>query len=305
MEEKQFSRSAVIMAYHRAHHAMHDTPRIFNDFLAHHLVPEEARAIIEYHMAEAFKLYDPERSASCPDQATAIAWMMRVLAAPSFILSRSRYTEDIRKKSVVQGVQQYVILGAGMDTFAFRCPEMLRRLQVFEVDHPATQDFKRQRINEARWEQPPHLHFVPVDFEKESLAEVLTRSSYDPQVPSFFSWLGVTYYLTRDAIFATLRTMADIALAGSTVIFDYLDTDAFDPGKAAKRVQRMLGEAQFLGEPMKTGFDPSTLAADLASLGLRLHEDLNPPDIQERYFQERTDGYHACEHVHFAWAVIE
>jgi len=293
------------MAYHRAHHAMHDTPRIFNDFLAHHLVPEEARVIIGYHIVEALKSYDPERVASCSDQATAIAWMMRVLAAPSFVLSRARYTEDSLEQAVGQGVKQYVILGAGFDTFAFRRPEMLERLQVFEVDHPATQDFKCQRIAEAGWEQPPHLHFVPVDFEKESLAEVLTQSSYDPHTLSFFSWLGVTYYLTRDAVFTTLRAMADIAPAGSAVIFDYLDTDAFIPEKAAKRVQLMLGEAQFLGEPMKTGFDPSTLAADLTSLGLRLHEDLSPPDIQERYFQERMDGYRACEHVHFARAVVE
>lgn len=305
MEEKQFSRSAVIMAYHRAHHAMHDTPKIFDDFLAHRLVTEEARAIIEYHMTEALKLYDPERAVSCPDQATAIAWMMRALAAPPFILSRSQYTEESLEQAVRQGMKQYVILGAGFDTFAFRRPEMLEKLQVYEVDHPATQSVKRRRLNEAGWGQPAQLHFVPVDFEQESLAAALTRSSYDPQAPSFFSWLGVTYYLTRDAVFATLRSIANIAPVGSTVIFDYLDTDAFDPGKAAKRVQRMLGEAQFLGEPMITGFNPSTLAADFACLGLRLYEDLSPPDIEERYFQGRTDGYHACEHVHFAWAVVE
>ncbi len=305
MEEKQFSRSAVIMAYHRAHHAMHDTPRIFNDFLAHHLVPEEARAIIEYHMAEAFKLYDPERSASCPDQATAIAWMMRVLAAPSFILSRSRYTEDILKKSVVQGVQQYVILGAGMDTFAFRRPDMLEKLQVFEVDHPATQAVKHHRITEAGWEQPAQLHFVPLDFEKESLAEALMRSSYDSQVPSFFSWLGVTYYLTRDAIFATLRAIADISPPGSMVVFDYMDNDAFVPGRIARRVDMIQKSARQMGEPMITGFDPSSLAAELASIGLRVAEDLSPTDIEERYFKGRTDGYHACEHAHYALAVVE
>ena len=108
-------------------------------------------------------------------------------------LGRSRYTEDSLEKAVEQGVKQYVILGAGFDTFAFRCPEILEKLQVYEVDHPATQAFKRSRLAEAGWELPPQLHFVPVDFEQESLAEALTRSSYDPQAPSFFSWLGVTY----------------------------------------------------------------------------------------------------------------
>ena len=150
------------------------------------------------------------------------------------------------------------------------------------------------------------FHFVPVDFEKESLAEALTRSSYDPQVPSFFSWLGVTYYLTRDAIFATLRSIAEIVPSGSTVIFDYLDTDAFVPEKAANRVKITIRYArQNAGEPMITGFEPSALATDLASLGFYLQENLSPTDIEERYFKGRTDNYHACEHLHFARAVVE
>jgi O-methyltransferase involved in polyketide biosynthesis len=143
-----------------------------------------------------------------------------------------------------------------------------------------------------------------VDFTKESLVTALKRSTYDLQTLSFFSWLGVTYYLTCDMVFDTLRSIADIAPAGSTIIFDYLDTDAFVPERAAKRVQRMQEIVRRAGEPMKTGFDPSTLAADLASIGLRLHENLGPSAIEERYFQGRTDGYHAFEHVHFAWAVV-
>ncbi len=198
-----------------------------------------------------------------------------------------------------------MILGAGMDTFAFRRPDMLEKLQVFEVDHPATQAFKRSRLSELCWEQPANLHFVPVDFTKESLAAALTRSSYNPQALSFFSWLGVTIYLPREAVFATLRAIADTAPAGSPVIFDYMDTDAFVPGRAAKYVQVMLKRNQRLGEPvMNAGFDPSTLAVDLARLGLRLHESLSPTDIDGFFFQGRTDGYHAREHMHYAQAVV-
>jgi methyltransferase (TIGR00027 family) len=181
---------------------------------------------------------------------------------------------------------------------------MVSQLQIFELDHPATQAFKRQRLAELGWEVPAFLHFVPVDFTKENLVTALKRTSYDPHQASFFSWLGVTYYLTRDVVFDTLRSMADIAPAGSTIIFDYLDTDAFVPERAASRVQRMLEVVRRTGEPMKTGFDPSTLAADLASIGLRLQENLSPLDIEERYFQGRADGYHAFEHVHFAQAVV-
>ncbi len=305
MEENQVSRTALFTAYVRAYHAMHDAPKIFNDTLAYCLLAEEKRVFFEHQLARYIQLIDPALATSCPDQATSLAWSMQAMPTPPFILSRARYAEDNLEKAVRLGVKQYVILGAGLDTYAFRRPDMLEWLQVFEVDHPATQSIKRHRLAELGWEQPEQLHFVPVDFTKERLAAALTRSSYDPQALSFFSWLGVTMYLTRDVVFATLRSIADVTPVGSTVIFDYLDTDAFVPERAAKRVQMMMEGARHMGEPLKAGFDPSTLATDLASLGLRLHENLSPTDIQERYFQGRTDGYHACEHVHFAWAVVE
>lgn len=302
MEENQASRTALGNAYMRAYHAMHDSPKIFDDFLAYHLIPDDIRLIIEQYMVGAVHSNDPERAASCPDQATALKWAMR---GSGSTLSRARYTEDNLINAVGQGARQYVILGAGMDTFAFRHPEMLEQLQVFEVDHPATQGFKRNRIAELGWEFPANLHFIPVDFTRESLAAVLTRSSYDPQTPSFFSWLGVTYFLTRDEVFATLRNIADVSPSGSTVIFDYFDTDAFVPERAAKGMQVLLDNLRRLGEPLITGFNPPTLAADLERIGLRLHENLSPADIEKRYFKGRTDGYYAGEHMHYAWAVVE
>lgn len=306
MKENKISWTALVAACVRAYHAMHDDPKIFDDFLADRMLTEEWRAIIEQGMARSLQLYDPELASSCPDQATALAWVVRSMApGPPMALGRARYTEDTFEKAVKQGVKQYVILGAGMGTFAFRRPEMLEQVQVFEVDQPATQAFKRHRLTELGWEQPVQLHFVPADFTQESLAAALTRSPYDPKALSFFSWLGVTYYLPCDAVFATLRAIADIAPAGSMVIFDYLDKDAFVPDRVAKRVQVMLEGFRQGGEPIMTGFDPSTLAADLTRLGLRLHEDLSPTDIEERYFQGRTDGYHACEHEHYAWAVVQ
>jgi methyltransferase (TIGR00027 family) len=304
VEENKASLTALISAYARAYHAKYDHPKIFDDFLACHMFTEEEFTSMGRNLAAALPFFDPEGAASCPDQETALALVMRAQSTP-ITVSRARYTEDCLETAVKQGAQQYVILGAGMDTFAFRRPEMVRQLQVFEVDHPATQAFKRGRLAELGWEHPAQLHFVPADFTKESLAAVLKRSSYDPDTVSFFSWLGVTYYLSRDVVLDTLRSLADIAPAGSAIIFDYLDTDAFVPERAAARVQRMQEVVRRTGEPMKTGFDPSTLAADLAAIGLRLYENVRPAEIEERYFQGRTDGLHAFEHVHFAWAVVE
>jgi methyltransferase (TIGR00027 family) len=177
---------------------------------------------------------------------------------------------------------------------------------VFEVDHPATQNFKLLRIAELGWEHPSQFHFIPIDFTKENLATALTHSSsYNPNVKSFFSWLGVTMYLTREEVFSTLHSITEIAPKGSAIVFDYFNTDAFIHEKSSPKTQKKQEIFQKLGEKMITDFNPLTLAEDIASLGLSLYENLSPADIEERYFKGRTYGHHAFEHGHFAYAVVE
>jgi methyltransferase (TIGR00027 family) len=305
MEANHFSRTAIGTAFMRAYHSAYDRPKVFDDFLAHRLIKDEEMRVIEDRHIETFQRTDPARAAACPDRACLLAQWMQTSAPPPIVLARARYAEDLLEKAVSrQEVRQYVILGAGLDTFAFRRPDLLARLQVFEVDHPATQSFKRYRLQELGREQPAQLHFVPVDFSREDLAAALGRSSYDPQAPTFFGWLGVTYYLSREAIAATWGAIASLSPAGGTLIFDYLEADAFVPAKVVQRVHLMMETVASLDEPMITGFDPATLAAELEALGLRLQENLTPADIQERFFAGRPDGYRACEQVHFARAVV-
>jgi methyltransferase (TIGR00027 family) len=193
-----------------------------------------------------------------------------------------------------------------MDTFAFRRPEMMDCLEVFEVDHPATQNLKLLRLSELGWEHPEHLHFIPIDFTKENLATALSCSSaYDSNIKSFFSWLGVTMYLTREEVFKTLRSITEIAPEGSVVIFDYLDSDAFIPEKSSPKMKKKQEVFQKLGEKMITGFNPSTLEEDIASSGLTLRYNLSPEDIEKLYFQGRKDGHHAAEHGHIAYAIVQ
>lgn len=302
MKENQASFSAMMTAYIRAYHSMYDTPKIFDDFLAYYLIPQEVRALIEQGLRREKQISDTEHTVLPSDQTTTFASLTKT----TNILSRARYTEDALEELVRQGVKQYVILGAGMDTFAFRRPELMDCLEVFEVDHPATQNFKLLRLAELGWKHSAHLHFVPVDFTKENLATALTRSSaYDPNIKSFFSWLGVTMYLTREDVFATLRSITDIAPEGSAVIFDYLDSDAFTPGKLSPGMQKKQEIFRKLGEKMITGFNPSTLDKDIAGLGLSLHENLSPEDIEKLYFQGREDGHHAPEHGHIAYAIVK
>jgi len=312
MKENQASFTALSVAYMRAYHTMHEIPKIFDDFLAYDLIPEEKRALIEQHLIEQNvtlnqQLNHSEYAASHSDQTiTSKSLMQATHKYAGFFISRARYAEDALEKAVRQGVKQYVILGAGMDTFAFRQPKMMKHLEVFEVDHPATQEFKLRRLAELEWEHPAKLHFISIDFTKESLVTALnSSSSYDPTIKTFFNWLGVTYFLTRDEVFTTLRSITKIAPAGSTIVFDYIDTDAFIPEKSSPQMQKSLEYLRMIGEPMITGFNPSTLCEELASFGFSLQENLSPEEIEEWYFKGRMDGCHAYEYGHFACAVVK
>lgn len=305
MAQKEVSRTALYSAYFRGYHSAHDNPKIFNDYLANDLLTNEERNLFNKLGLSGLTAYDPKLATSFSDKASAIAFITKILPGPPQILSRARYTEDLLEEAIKEGIKQYVILGAGMDTFTFRRTDMLEKLDVFEVDHPATQASKIQRIKELNWDIPPQMHFASADFNKVGLATELMQSAYDHTKLSFFSWLGVTYYLSYETFLATLREISSISPVGSKMVFDYLDTDAFDPDKAAQRVQAMMYGANQMGEPMTLGLDPSSLAEELSKVGFSVYEDLSPTDIQKLYFQERTDKYYALEHLHIACVEVK
>src|SRR5580698_8350642 len=201
------SRTAQRAAAHRAVHQLIEQGRIFHDPLAVRILGEDPRTL------EAAAVADPAQRG------------MRM-----FIAARSRFAETAVAASVKRGVDQLVVLGAGLDTFAYRNPHA--GLRVFEVDHPATQAWKRQRLAEADIATPDSLTFAPVDFERVSLAEGLGAAGFDPAQPAIFSWLGVVPYLTEAAVFATLGLIAGLA-KGSEVVFTYSDPPAAMPAGAA------------------------------------------------------------------------
>ncbi len=304
MQENQFSRTSLATAFFRAFHSGQEPPLIFHDPLARSLLGEEAYAKLAAHFSQALAEFAPERAGDCPDQATALAESLRLMGSPAVVLCRARFAEECLERAMGQGARQYVILGAGMDTFAWRRPDLLAGLRVFEIDHPATQEFKRRRLAAAGLAVPAGLHFLPVDLSRQSLAEALRGSDFDAQAPAFFSWLGVTYYLTRQDVMATLGAVAQVAPAGSAVVFDYADAQAQVSQDDARRRQLLRERVRQVGEPMRTGLDAANLAGQLAGLGLRLDEDLAPPAIEARYLAGRGDGYRLGEHVHLARAVV-
>jgi methyltransferase (TIGR00027 family) len=201
--------------------------------------------------------------------------------------ARSRYAEDELARAVAQGVKQYVVLGAGLDTFAYRNP--YAGLRVFEVDHPATQSWKRERLQAAEIAVPPSLTFVPVDFERQTLSNGLKGSGFDLDAAAFFCWLGVTPYLTREAWLATTRFIASMP-AGSGVVFDF----AVDPAllKIGQRIAlyALARRVARYGEPFRLFFDPAKLQDELKSLGFHRTEFLQGKEINARYFSDRKDG---------------
>jgi methyltransferase (TIGR00027 family) len=205
----------------------------------------------------------------------------------AFMAVRSRYAEDGLARAVESGTRQYVVLGAGLDTFAYRNP--FSGLRVFEVDHPATQGWKRRRLEAARIPIPESMTFAPVNFESQTLAEGLARAGFQGDQKAFFSWLGVTPYLTRSAAMETFRFVGSLP-EGSEIAFDYaLPPDSLNLAQrlAFNALARRVAAA---GEPFQTFFAPSALREELQPMGFGHFEDLGMAELNARYFDGRPDG---------------
>lgn len=208
-------------------------------------------------------------------------------ALRAFIAARSRYAEDALHAAVAAGVAQYVVLGAGLDTFAYRLSEP-SSLRVFEVDHPSTQAWKRVRLAAAGIAPPAHLELVGFDFERQSLAQAMATTGFDPRRPACVSWLGVTVYLTVEAIRGTLAWVAALQ-AGSTIVFEYAVPSARADAGAEIRAG-MAARSAAVGEPWITFFEPDEMVRLLAAAGFADVEDLDPEAAYQRYFRDRQDG---------------
>ena len=257
------SRTALRVAIRRAAHQLVDPPPVHHDPIAVQLVgPEFARDLerASHRIARDFRAY---------------------------LAARARYAEDRLAEAVAAGVDQYVVLGAGLDTFAYRNP--WPHLRVFEVDFPATQEWKRTLLAERHIAEPASLSFAPVDFEHGTLAEGLVAAGFNPVRPTFFGWLGVVPYLTLQAFRQTLAYIAGCA-EGSGVSFDYVSAPETlsEPRRIIfDRLQNRLREA---GEPMKLYFHADALAEELRQAGFVCCDQADSDRLNDLYFRDRDDG---------------
>jgi methyltransferase (TIGR00027 family) len=270
------SKTALAAALYRATHQIVDRGRVFMDPLAISVLGMGADELTKYA------------------DASPLGRRMR-----AFIAARTRFAEDALQDAFARGATQLVVLGAGLDTYAYR--GLLRdKLRIFEVDHPATQVWKRERLTAAGIAIPPTLTFAPIDFEHESLEAGLASAGFDPKSPTFFMWLGVVPYLTQAAIRSTLGFIANLP-GGADVAFDYSNPpDSLDPQLRAARAERASRVAA-LGEAWISQFDTDALHAQLAELGFSAIEDLSPTRIAQRYFglEQSTSGERGG---HVVWA---
>jgi len=304
MNETSASRTALVTSLMRAVHTRFDRPALIDDPWGDRLVPDAERKAIQELLTAALGPEVSKQLDALGSPEAVLHALLRASPAYGTVIVRTRYAEDALEEAVAAGARQYVIIGAGMDSFALRQPAFAQGVEVFEIDHPATQGLKRRRLGECGVSLPHTLHFVAADLSREELGAALTRSAFRRDQATFFSWLGVTAYLTREANLATLRAIAACAAPGSALVFTYLDQREFDPGRQSDEIQRARARVASLGEPWLSGFDPAQLADDLRGVGLALVEDLGGEELRARYCGDRNDGLSPAATIRIARAQV-
>jgi len=258
MKPNEPSRTALIPARQRAAHQVLDHGSILQDPFAMKILREDEKDVLQFAGTQP------------------LASIGRLFTA-----ARSRIAEDALSGAVERGIRQIVILGAGLDTFALRSPHGARQIRIYEVDHPATQAWKRQRLAEAQLALPPWLIFVPVDFERDDLGERLVGAGFEQNSPAFFTWLGVVPYLTEDTIGGTLDYIASIQ--NSEVVFDYMEPPQAFSEEIRELVTARTEQLEKMDERWASRFEPPGIAAILRSRGFSHIEDINFQEIASRF----------------------
>ena len=291
MKKGQASQTAEIAAGTRAVHTLNEVPTIFDDPFAVHLTSSTWRKIAHSKV---------------------LVWLISyVLMRPQVpvaaqIIARSRFAEDLLEDAVTGGMGQYVLIGAGFDSFSLRQRDLHSALHVFELDHPDTQRVKRERMHALGANLPANLEFVEVNFEQQTVAEALAQTGYQCAKPAFFSWLGTTCYLSNEATLATLRSIAAYAAPGSEIVFDYMVPGEILSGSERRTLEKIQKFTARRGEPFIGQFHPDELKSTLDSIGMELIENLSGADQGERYFKNyRDDIFRPMHASYFAHARVK
>ncbi len=284
---KRASTTAILAAAIRAGHLRWHQDPIVSDTYAIHLITPFWRLV-----ANNWALY----------RVIVHRLMRALMPVHTENILRLRYAEDQLRDAVAAGARQYVILGAGLDSFCLRQGEFADQLRVFEVDHPASQNMKRDKLLRISDHLPPNLVFTPVDFETDRLDEALTKAGFDTAAPAFFSWLGTSYYLTRDAVRDTLDRIAAIAAPGTRIALDYKYPRHLVPPDGLLFADKLDQFVAKRGEPMLSMYTPDELNAEMRRAGFTNLDHVSPEQQAQRYLKGRDDM--APPAANFAFALF-
>jgi methyltransferase (TIGR00027 family) len=310
MRNGRFSETARISAMMRAAHRLLDRPPwIFDDTWAARFAgygsDSELRGAIQTFQDDLARFAATQPATPVTSESAALALAAHwIRVSRSGVALRGRYTEDELLKAVQRGLTQYVILGAGLDSFAYRRPDIAADLRVFEVDHPDTQAHKRARLEQLQIETPSHLTWVPMNFRTQpSILAALRDTHFDPKRPAFFSFLGVSWYLSDETFDRTLREVASAA-PGSEIVLDYLLPEHLLEVEDQTVLRMLSVMAASHGEPGGTCFDPAQMTRRLEKLGFTRATDFGGDEANARYGVQRSDGLRISELLHLAKAGV-
>lgn len=279
------SLTSLMSAFSRAYHFENSENPIFRDSIARELFSDKEFQQMEQYIVSGghdLKTYVNDQLAPTP-------------------LARARFCEDSLDTAIKTGTKQYVILGSGLDTFAFR--NNYESIHIYEIDREITMHEKKQRLKRAKLEIPDNVQFLSADLSQETMEDVLEKTGFDKNKKTFFSCLGLLYYLTKDEIGKLLEGIAAVAADGSTVVFDFADNHLFSSNMP--RVKNMLRLAEESSEPMKSCFSCEELERLLQQHNFLIYEFLSDKNIQTRYFSSCGCELSAFPHIHYALAVIK
>ncbi len=294
MIDTKESLTAKLCSFARAHHSYHGRDKIFDDYLAYDIMGKEEYEEIGQLIENDFEMISSPYKDGFIGKEVYPKLDYYISPIP---LSRIAFSErEFMRFAEENGECQYVICGAGMDTFSFRNDNP--DIKIFEIDHPDTQRYKKQRISELEWIIPSNVNYVPVDFNKDDMTEALIESGFDINKPAFFSILGVTYYLTLPVFEQTIEKISSISKTGNKIVFDFPNETTFTD-KTAPRVRELSDITAKLGEPMQHGFSVEEIDSALRRHGFKIDKHETPEKIQKEFFKNREDGQRAFENIHF------
>lgn len=302
MEQK--SMTALVSAFSRAYHSINNATKIFDDFLAKDILSQEEFEMISANMSKGIRFFNPSFEGTGDE---ALRWIADNQLSPS-PLGRAAFAEMSLENAVRIGAKQYLIFAAGYDTFSYRQPEWAKKLEIFELDHPATSLDKQQRIKSLNMEKPDNLHYLTVDFTQEDWVDNLTGcTAFDKSRISFCTLLGISYYLTKQDFVKMLKAISTIVPKGSSIAFDYPDENTFTV-HAGERVKKQLAMAASANEKMLASYSYSELEKLMEESDFLIYEHLTPDEITELFFKKYNEanpehGMTAFDNVNYCLAV--